>query len=184
MWNTLTLHGLYETLHCVWSHTQSCTLLHEDRRDAVVHVHVVHRVWVQIQRVHKLSVETTLVMLAHLETKHSEDLALRCLLLTLKSRSCCLFLPWHLVAAWPFLHCGRKFVYWRWRHSYCRNNNSMWDKLLMKHSFMLTCRERRPHERPLAPAWRKCLVLSHWGLSDSRVRLWQAGHLKNYECFR
>lgn len=61
--NTPTLHRLYETLYCVRSHAQGRTLLHKYRGNAIVHVHVVHRIWVQIQRVHELSEETRLVRL-------------------------------------------------------------------------------------------------------------------------
>lgn len=50
----LTLHGLDEVLDGVWSDAQSCTLLHQDRWYVAVHVQVVHRLWLQAQRVHEL----------------------------------------------------------------------------------------------------------------------------------
>lgn len=50
----LTLHGLDQALDSVGSDTESSTLLHQDRRDVAVHVQVVHRLWLQAQRVHEL----------------------------------------------------------------------------------------------------------------------------------
>lgn len=51
----LTLHGLHQVFHGLGAHTESCTFLHQDWRDVAVHVQVVHRFWVQLQRVHELS---------------------------------------------------------------------------------------------------------------------------------
>lgn len=50
----LTLHGLDEVLDGVRSDAESGTLFHQDGRDVAVHVQVVHRLWLQAERVHEL----------------------------------------------------------------------------------------------------------------------------------
>lgn len=49
-----TLHGLNEALDGVGPDAECSALLHQDRRDVVVHVEVVHGLRLQTERVHEL----------------------------------------------------------------------------------------------------------------------------------